>query len=128
MSADDAGTAVRRSVLGDEHVDRAMARTTELTAPFQDFITRVVWGEVWTRDGLDRRTRRCITIAVLAALGLEHELALHLDAALDGELAASEVTELLLHTGLYAGFPAANRAFAVAQRVHEERGAGPAAR
>ncbi|HEY5316790.1 MAG TPA: 4-carboxymuconolactone decarboxylase [Solirubrobacteraceae bacterium] len=117
------GTAVRREVLGDAHVDRAVAATTEFTAPFQDFLTRYAWGGVWARDGLDRRTRSCVTLAALTALGHEHELALHVRGALRNGLSAEEIAEVLLHTAVYAGVPAANAAFAVAQRVLEEEGA-----
>jgi 4-carboxymuconolactone decarboxylase len=116
----EAGMQVRREVLGDAHVDRAVAGTTELTAPFQDFITRYAWGGVWARDGLDRRTRSCITLAVLTALGREHELAMHVRAAKTNGLTDAEIGEVLLHTAVYAGVPAANAAFAVAQRVLED--------
>lgn len=116
--------AVRRQVLGDAHVDRAVAATTEFTAPFQELITEYAWGGVWARPGLDRRTRRCITLAVLAALRCEDELAMHVRAALRGGLSAEEVAEVLLHTAVYAGVPAANTAFAVAQRVLDEEGRG----
>jgi 4-carboxymuconolactone decarboxylase len=118
MSEDpyEAGMKVRREVLGDEHVDRAVENTTELTAPFQDFITRYAWGSVWARDGLDRRTRSAITLAVLTALGRERELALHVRAARRNGLTPAEIGEVLLHTAVYAGVPAANAAFAVAQR------------
>jgi 4-carboxymuconolactone decarboxylase len=127
-----AGMAVRREVLGDDHVDRAVASTTEFTAPFQDYITRAAWGEVWRRPGLDRRTRSCITLAVLAALRCEEELALHVRAALRNGLTEAEISEVLLHTAVYAGVPSANLAFAVAKRTLEEleddppRGHGPA--
>ena len=112
----EAGMRVRREVLGDEHVDRAIAGTTEFTAPFQEFITRGAWGEVWARDGLDRRTRSAITLAVLTALGREHELGLHIRAAVRNGLSEAEIAEVLLHTAVYAGVPAANAAFAIAQR------------
>ena len=111
---------VRREVLGDAHVDRSVAGTTDFTAPFQDFITRVAWGDVWTRDGLDRRTRSCITLAVLTALGREGELALHVRAARRNGLTPAEIGEVLLHTAVYAGVPAANAAFQLAQRVLDE--------
>jgi 4-carboxymuconolactone decarboxylase len=111
---------VRREVLGDEHVDASVERTTELTAPFQEFITRTAWGQVWTRDGLDRRTRSAITLAVLTALGHENELALHVRAARRNGLTPGEIGEVLLHTAVYAGVPAANAALAVAQRVLAE--------
>jgi 4-carboxymuconolactone decarboxylase len=114
-----AGLAVRREVLGDAHVDRAIERTTELTAPFQELITRYAWGGVWTREGLDRRTRSCITLALLAALRAEDELAMHVAAARRNGVTPEEVREVLMHTAIYAGVPAANTALAVAQRVLE---------
>jgi len=113
----DDGMAVRREVLGDEHVDQASSGATPFTEAFQDLITRFAWGEVWSRPDLDRRTRSCITIALLAALGHHEELAMHVRAALEGGVSAEEIREVLLHTAVYAGIPAANRAFAVAQRV-----------
>ncbi|MGO1052257.1 4-carboxymuconolactone decarboxylase [Crossiella sp. CA198] len=116
------GMRVRREVLGDAHVDRAVASTTEFTAPFQDYITRAAWGSVWTRDGLDRRTRSCLTLALLTALGHQEELAMHVRAAVRNGLSAAEIGEVLLHTGVYAGVPAANAAYAVAQRVLTELG------
>ncbi len=118
----DAGTRVRREVLGDEHVDRAVARTTDFTRDFQDFLTRYAWGSVWTREGLDRRTRSAITIATLTALGREHELELHIRAGLRNGLSTEEIAEVLLHTAVYAGVPAANAAFAIAQRVLTDEG------
>ena len=120
MSDHEAGMKARREVLGDEHVDRALAGATEFSAAFQDFITRYAWGAVWTRAGLDRRTRSCITLAVLAALGHEQELALHVRAARRNGLSEEEISEVLLHTAVYAGVPAANAAYAVAQRVLAE--------
>lgn len=113
----EAGMAVRREVLGDDHVDRAVAGTTEFTAPFQDFITRYAWGEIWTRDGLDRRTRSCVTLAVLTALHCHEELAMHVRAARRNGLTPEEIGEVLLHTAVYAGVPAANAAYAIAQRT-----------
>ena len=113
----EAGMAVRRAVLGDDHVDRAIQRTTEFTAPFQDFITRYAWGSVWTREGLDRRTRSAVTLSVLAALGRENEIEMHVRGALRNGLTPAEIGEVLLHTSVYAGVPAANAAFAIAQRV-----------
>lgn len=113
----EAGMAVRRQVLGDEHVDRAIAGTDEFTADFQDLITRYAWGEIWTRPGLDRRTRSCITLAVLATLHHDEELAMHVRAALRNGLTAEEVAEVLLQVGVYAGVPAANRAFKVARET-----------
>jgi 4-carboxymuconolactone decarboxylase len=121
MSADD-GMRVRREVLGDEHVDRAEARTTGFSRPFQEFITRTAWGEVWTRPGLDRRTRSAITLAALTAVRAEDELALHVRAAIRNGLTPDEIAEVLLHTAVYAGVPQANTAFAVAQRVLAEMG------
>jgi 4-carboxymuconolactone decarboxylase len=117
------GMAVRRQVLGDAHVDRAVAATTPFTAPFQDFITRYAWGEVWSRPGLDRRTRSAVTLAMLVALRSEEELAMHVRAALRNGLRPAEIGEVLLHAAVYAGVPAANAAFAVAQRVLGEEGA-----
>ena len=114
------GMAVRREVLGDEHVDRARAATTPLTADFQDFITRFAWGSVWARSGLDRRTRSCLTVSLLAALGRESELEMHVRAALRIGVTPEEIGEVLLHTAVYAGVPAANSAFSIAQRVVEE--------
>jgi len=113
----EAGMRVRREVLGDDHVDRAAENTTEFTAAFQDFITRYAWGSVWTREGLDRRTRSAITLAILTALGRENELELHVRAARTNGLTPEEISEVLLHTAVYAGVPAANAAFATAQRV-----------
>jgi 4-carboxymuconolactone decarboxylase len=117
-----AGEAVRRAVLGDAHVDRAAAATTPFTAPFQEYITRSAWGQVWTRPGLDRRTRSCLTLALLAALRCENELAMHVAAAIRVGVTPDEIREVLLHTAVYAGVPAANAAFAVAQRVLAELG------
>lgn len=114
------GAQVRREVLGDAHVDRAEAKTTEFTRPFQEYITEAVWGSIWTRPGLDRRTRSCITLAVLTALGRPEEIAMHVRAALGNGVTAEEITEVLLHTGAYAGVPAANAAFAIGQRVLDE--------
>src|SRR3954470_8354649 len=123
----EAGMRVRREVLGDAHVDRSIERTTPFTAAFQDFITRTAWGDVWTRDGLDRRSRSMITLAVLTALGREQELGLHVRAARRNGLTREEIGEVLLHTAVYAGVPAANAvcaagppptaAFAVPQKL-----------
>jgi 4-carboxymuconolactone decarboxylase len=111
------GMTVRREVLGDEHVDRAVAGTTPLTAPFQDFITRYAWGEIWSRPGLSRAERSMITLTALVALRQEGELAMHLRAALRNGLTPDQIGEVLLHTAVYAGVPAANRAFAIAREV-----------
>ena len=113
----DRGMVVRRQVLGDRHVDRANAATTDLTADFQQFITRYVWGEIWTRPGLDRRTRSCITVAMLVALNRPEELAMHLRAAMTNGVSRAEIKEVLLQTAIYCGVPAPNAAFAIAQRV-----------
>ena len=114
------GMGIRREVLGDAHVDAAVARTTDLTADFQDLITRYAWGEIWGRPGLDRRTRSCITVAMLVALDRPEELALHLRAALTNGVTEDEIKEVLLQAAVYCGVPAANAAFAVAQRVLNE--------
>jgi 4-carboxymuconolactone decarboxylase len=108
---------VRREVLGDEHVDAGIEHTSAFTADFQDFITRYAWGEIWTRPGLDRRTRSCITLTALVALGKLDELEMHVRAALRNGLTRDEIKEVLLHSAIYCGVPAANSAFAVAQRV-----------
>ncbi|CAG7612954.1 bifunctional 3-oxoadipate enol-lactonase/4-carboxymuconolactone decarboxylase PcaDC [Actinacidiphila bryophytorum] len=115
-----AGTAVRRAVLGDPHVDRAAAGTTPFTAPFQDLITRYAWGEIWTRPGLDRRTRSCITLTALIAGGHHEELAMHIRAARTNGLSQQDIQEVLLQCAVYCGVPAANAAFAIAARVLEE--------
>lgn len=116
----DQGMSVRRAVLGDAHVDQATAAATELTADFQDLITRYAWGEIWSRPGLDRRTRSCITLAMLAALAHDEELAMHVRAARRIGLSADEIKEVLLQVAVYAGVPAANRAFKVAQRALDD--------
>jgi 4-carboxymuconolactone decarboxylase len=120
----EAGMTVRRQVLGDAHVDGAIAKTTDFTHDFQEFITRFAWGGVWTREGLDRRTRSAITLAVLCALGHLDELELHVRAALRNGLTPDEIGEVLLHTAVYAGVPPANSAFVRAQTVLREEGAG----
>jgi 4-carboxymuconolactone decarboxylase len=114
------GMRVRREVLGDDHVDASIARTTDLTADFQDFITRYAWGEIWSRSGLDRKTRSCVTLAALVALGKLEELEMHVRAAMRNGLTKDEIGEVLLHSAIYCGLPAANAAFAVAQRVLDE--------
>ncbi|MEW9531024.1 4-carboxymuconolactone decarboxylase [Microbispora sp. NPDC049125] len=118
------GMRVRREVLGDAHVDRAVAGTTDFTAAFQDLVTRYAWGEIWARPGLDRRTRSCVTLTALVARGQLEELAMHVRAALRNGLSPEEIAEVLLQTAVYCGVPAANAAFAVAQRVLMEDG-GP---
>ena len=122
MNEHEEGMRVRREVLGDEHVDRAIAETTPFTQPFQELITRYAWGAVWSRPGLDRRTRSCITLALLVAVRAEHELAMHVRAALRNGLTADEIGEVLLHSAVYAGVPAANRALAIAAEVLADGG------
>ena len=116
----DEGMRVRREVLGDEHVDRATELAIDLTVEFQELITRYAWGEIWARPGLDRRTRSFITLTALVALGRHEELALHVRAALRNGLTRDEIKETLLQCAVYCGVPAANSAFAVAQRVLDE--------
>lgn len=115
------GMSVRRQVLGEEHVDAAVERTSDFTAEFQDLITRYAWGEIWDRPGLDRRTRSAITLTALVALGQRDELELHIRAALRNGLTRDEIKEILLQSAIYCGVPAANSAFAVAQRVLQEQ-------
>jgi len=119
VSYDD-GMKVRREVLGDAHVDAAIEKTTEFTADFQDLITRYAWGEIWSRPGLDRKTRSAITLTALVALNHHEELAMHVRAALRNGLTPDEIKEVLLQAAIYCGVPAANRAFAVAQAVLDE--------
>ena len=116
----DAGMQVRRAVLGDAHVDRAQANRTPLTADFQDLITRYAWGEIWTRPGLPRHTRSLMTICMMVALNREEELKLHLRAASNNGVTRDEIKEALLQTAIYCGVPAANSAFALAQKVFAE--------
>ena len=120
--AQERGMNVRREVLGDEHVDRAIASTTDFTAAFQDLITRYAWGEIWSRPGLDRRTRSCITMTALVAIGRFDELALHIRGARRNGLTFDEIAEVLMQTAVYCGVPAANSAFHVFQRVVDEDG------
>ena len=117
----DRGMRVRRDVLGGEYVDAATGRTTEFTADFQDFLTRYAWGEIWARPGLDRRTRSCITLTALVALGRLDELEMHVRAAVRNGLTPEEIGEVFLQSAVYCGVPAANSAFAVASRVLSER-------
>jgi 4-carboxymuconolactone decarboxylase len=119
------GMTVRREVLGDEHVDRAVARTTAFTEPFQDLITRYAWGDIWSRPGLTRAERSLVTLTVLAALQHEGELAMHVKAALRNGLSPEQIQEVLLQVAVYAGVPTGNRAFAVAQQALDEAGPGP---
>ena len=120
MDLDPEGLAVRREVLGAEHVDAALERADATTAAFQEMITRYAWGHVWTRPGLDRRTRSAVTLTALVALGHLAELELHLRAALRNGLTREEIVEVLLQSAVYCGVPAANAAFGVAQRVLAE--------
>ena len=113
----DAGMVVRREVLGDEHIDRASDGITDVTRDFQEFITKYAWGGVWTRDGLDRRSRSIVTLTALIAGGHVEELEFHLRAALRNGLTKEEIVEVLLQTAVYCGVPAANSAFAVAKQV-----------
>lgn len=117
------GFAVRREVLSDEHVDRAIASTTEFSADFQDFITRVAWGDVWSRPGLDRRSRSIAVLSSLIAHGHEDELAMHLRAAVRNGLSIEEIREVILQSAIYSGVPAANTAFRIAGEVF--RASGP---
>jgi 4-carboxymuconolactone decarboxylase len=116
----DEGMRIRREVLGDEHVDEAVDAATKDTADFQELITRYAWGEIWGRPGLDRRTRSAITLMALVALNREHELAIHIRAALRNGLTREEIREVLLQSAIYCGVPAANGAFAVFRAVMED--------
>lgn len=117
----DAGTTIRRAVLGDAHVDRATAITTPLTAEFQDLITRYAWGEIWTRPGLDERSRRVLVIGTMVALGRWEELRMHIRAAMEhGGFSADDVKEILLQQAIYCGVPAAHHAFAQLAAVAAE--------
>ena len=118
----EAGLKVRREVLGDEHVDKALDNATEFTKPFQEYITRSAWGEAWTRPGLDRRTRSCITLAILTALRAENEIPMHVRAAVRHGVAPEEIREVIIHAALYAGIPAGNAAFKLAEQTLREDG------
>jgi 4-carboxymuconolactone decarboxylase len=113
----DEGERTRREVLGDEHVDRALGGASEFAAPFQEYLTKVAWGEVWARAGLDRRTRSCLTIALLTALKAESELPMHVRAALRNGVTPEEIREVIIHAGLYAGIPTANAAMKIADEA-----------
>jgi len=117
MNEYERGTEVRRAVLGDEHVDRSLERATDLTRPFQDFITRYAWGDIWSRPGLDRRTRSVITMTALVAVGRFDELELHIRGARRNGLTPEEISEVLLQCTIYLGVPAANSAFHAFERV-----------
>ena len=123
MSDFETGMRTRREVLGDEHVDRAIASASAFDQPFQELITRYAWGEVWSRPGLDRRMRSAITLTALVCLRAENELGMHVRAALGNGLSPEEISEVILHTAIYAGVPAANAAFATAKAVLREQGA-----
>ena len=111
------GEQVRREILGDEHVDTAQQRTSDFTRPFQEYVTGAAWADVWGRPGLDRRTRSAITLALLTALRADGEIPMHVRAALRHGLSRDEIAEVLLHAAVYAGLPAANAAFRVADEV-----------
>ena len=115
----DRGELVRREVLGDEHAERSRANRTELTADFQDFLIRYSWGEVWSRPGIDRHLRCCITVAMVLALNRPDELAMHFRAALSNGVTQEELREILFHSAIYCGVPAAFGAFKIAQEVFE---------
>ncbi len=117
----ETGMKVRRAVLGDAHVDAALAKRNDLTEAFQDLITRYAWGEIWSRPGLARETRSLITVAMLVALNREEELQMHLRAALKNGVSQEEIRETLLQTAIYCGVPAANSAFRIAQQVFSEK-------
>jgi 4-carboxymuconolactone decarboxylase len=118
------GMRVRRAILGEQHVDRAMASTTEFTADFQDFITRVAWGDIWSRHGLPPKTRSLLTIALMVALNRADELRMHIRAALNNGVTEDEIKEILLHCAVYCGVPAANSAFRLALEVLAETDQG----
>ena len=123
MSDYDTGMRTRREVLGDEHVDRAAANAGSFGEPWQEFITRYAWGGAWSRPGIDRRMRSAITLAALISMRAENEIGMHVRAALRNGLTPSEISEIFLHTAVYAGVPAANSAFSIARRVLDEEGA-----
>ncbi len=118
----DEGERTRREVLGDEHVDRTLGSASEYARPFQDYLTDVAWGKVWARPGLDRRTRSCLTIALLTALGAENELPMHVRAAIKNGVTPEEIREVIIQAGLYAGIPKANGAFKLAEQTLREEG------
>jgi 4-carboxymuconolactone decarboxylase len=118
----EAGMQVRRAVLGDAHVDRAEANKTDFDADFQRLITEMAWGSVWTRPGMERKTRHLLTIAILAALGKENELAMHIRATQNTGVTPDDVKEVFHQVAIYAGVPAANSAFGIAKKVYQELG------
>jgi hypothetical protein len=115
-SRHEEGMRIRRFVLGDAHVDNSVAATTDVTAAWQDYITRNAWGDVWNRPGLDMRMRSAITISLLISLGMEHELGLHIQGAIRNGLTKAEISEIILHSSIYVGVPKANNAFAIAKK------------
>jgi 4-carboxymuconolactone decarboxylase len=123
MSDIELGMRTRREVLGDDHVDRALASAGSFGGPFQELVTRYAWGEAWSRPGLDRRMRSAITLAALVCMHAQNELGMHVRAALGNGLTPDEIREVLLHSAIYAGVPAANAAFAIATSVLREEGA-----
>ncbi len=122
MSDYEVGMQTRREVLGDEHVDRAVANAGSFGAPWQEFITRYAWGGVWSRPGLDRRMRSAITLAALISLRAENEVGMHVRAALGNGLTVDEINEIMIHTAVYAGVPASNAAVSAARKVLQEEG------
>ncbi len=114
------GMKIRRAVLGDEHVDRAVAATTDFNRDFQDFITRSAWGEIWARPGLPRHTRSLLTLAMMVALNRSEEFRLHVKAAFNNGVTRDQIKEVLLHSAIYCGVPAANSAFHIAADVFRE--------
>ena len=121
----EVGMKIRRAVLGDKHVDGTLARRSPFNEEFQDLITRYAWGEFWTRPGLSRQTRSMVTLAILVALNREQEFRMHIRAALTNGVTREEIKELLLHTSIYCGVPAANAAFHAAEEVLNENTARP---
>jgi 4-carboxymuconolactone decarboxylase len=122
MNKFEAGMKIRREVLGNAHVDRSIANVTDFDKDFQAHITETVWGSVWTRDGLERHSRHLVTIAILAALGRDHELELHLRSTINTGVTPEQLREVLMHVAAYAGVPAANNAFAMAKKILSEQG------
>jgi 4-carboxymuconolactone decarboxylase len=118
----DEGERTRREVLGDEHVDRTLGGASEYAQPFQDYLTNVAWGAVWARPGLDRRTRSCLTLALLTALRAEHEIPMHVRAAIKHGVTPEEIREVIIHTALYAGIPQGNAAFKLVESTLRELG------
>ncbi|MDA0347369.1 MAG: 4-carboxymuconolactone decarboxylase [Verrucomicrobia bacterium] len=116
------GEAIRRNVLGDEHVDRAITGTKEFKGAFQEFITRYAWGEIWDRPGLDKKTRSLLTLSMLIALGHDSEFEMHIRAAINNGVTVEEIKELLMHSALYCGLPAANHGFKLAEGILKELG------